>query len=76
MGALLRHARQNGYDLAVLSGAKSQLHLYRHMGCVPFGPPLGTETAPYQGMYVTWDRVSLSLLHREQELGALGGPEA
>ncbi|MEA2601215.1 MAG: hypothetical protein QOF89_2207 [Acidobacteriota bacterium] len=66
MGALLRHAREKGYDLAVLSGAKSQLHLYRHIGCVPFGPPLGTEAAPYQGMYVTWDRVSLSLLHREQ----------
>lgn len=66
MGAVLRHARENGYDLAVLSGARSQLPLYDHMGCVPIGPPLGTETAPYQGMYLTWDRVSPSMLRRMQ----------
>jgi GNAT superfamily N-acetyltransferase len=70
MGALLRHARENGYDLAVLSGARSQLHLYDHIGCVPIGPPLGTETAPYQGMYLTWDRVSPSMLRRMRENGA------
>ena len=67
MGAVLRHARENGYDLAVLSGARSQLHLYDHMGCVPIGPPLGTEAAPYQGMYLTWDRVSPALLRRMRE---------
>jgi GNAT superfamily N-acetyltransferase len=73
MGALLHHARKSGYDLAVLSGAKSQLHLYDHIGCIPIGPPLGTERAPYQGMYVTWDRVSPALLHRERELGLQAG---
>lgn len=70
MGAVLRHARENDYDLAVLSGAKSQLHLYGHMGCVPIGPPLGTAAAPYQGMYLTWDRASPSLLRRMREDGA------
>jgi GNAT superfamily N-acetyltransferase len=75
MGAILRHARKNGYDLGVLSGAKSQLRLYEHMGCVPIGPPLGTEAAPYQGMYVTWDRVRPALLHRG-ELGRHEGSGA
>ncbi len=70
MGAVLRHARENGYDLAVLSGAKSQLPLYDHMGCVPIGPPLGTESAPYQGMYLSWDRVSPSMLRRMRESAA------
>ncbi|HEX4962166.1 MAG TPA: hypothetical protein VF173_15125 [Thermoanaerobaculia bacterium] len=74
MRALLRHARRNGYDLAVLSGAKSQLPLYHHIGCVPIGPPLGTAAAPYQGMYVTWDRVSPTLLAGEP--GLLEGSEA
>ena len=68
MAAVLRHSRENGYDLGLLSGAESQLHLYRHMGCVPFGPPLGTEAARYQGMYLTWDRLSPSLLRRAGEL--------
>jgi GNAT superfamily N-acetyltransferase len=68
MGAVLRHAREHGYDLGLLSGAQSQLHLYRHMGCVPFGPPLGTAAARYQGMYLTWDRLSPSLLRRAREL--------
>ena len=70
MATVLRHARQHGYDLGLLSGAESQLqlHLYRHMGCVPFGPPLGTEAARYQGMYLTWDRLSPLLLGRSQEL--------
>jgi GNAT superfamily N-acetyltransferase len=74
MGATLRHARRNGYDLAVLSGAKRQLPLYHHMGCVPIGPLLGTAAAPYQGMYLTWDRVSPALLH--PKLGILEGSEA
>jgi hypothetical protein len=64
MGAVLGHARQHGHDLAVLSGAKRQLPLYYHMGCVPIGPPVGTAAAPYQGMYLTWDRLSPSLLNR------------
>jgi GNAT superfamily N-acetyltransferase len=68
MGAVLRHAREHGYDLGLLSGTERQLHLYRHLGCVPFGPPLGTEAARYQGMYLTWDRLNPVLLRREQEL--------
>jgi hypothetical protein len=64
MGAVLRHAHQHGHDIAVLSGAERQLPLYHHMGCVPIGPRVGTAAAPYQGMYLTWDRLSPSLLNR------------
>jgi GNAT superfamily N-acetyltransferase len=74
MGAVLRHARRHGHDLAVLSGAKRQLPLYRHMGCVPIGPLVGTAAAPYQGMYLTWERLSPSLL--DEKLGLLEGSEA
>jgi len=76
MGALLNHCKQSGYDLCVLSGAVSQLALYHHMGCVPFGPPLGTEKAPYQGMYLNWDRLSPTLLRRCQLAEPMEGRDA
>jgi hypothetical protein len=44
--------REHGYDLAVLSGALSQRELYANLGCVPFGPVVGTAEAPYQPMYL------------------------
>jgi GNAT superfamily N-acetyltransferase len=68
MGAVLAHARRHGHDLAVLSAAERQLPLYHHMGCVPIGPRVGTAAAPYQGMYLTWDRLSPSLSPSEPEL--------
>jgi hypothetical protein len=37
------------------------MRLYRHLGLVPFGPPIGTAAAPFQAMYVTWDRVAESV---------------
>jgi GNAT superfamily N-acetyltransferase len=74
MDAVLRHARRHGHDLAVLSGAERQLHLYHHMGCVPIGPRVGTAAAPYQGMYLTWDRLRPSLLPKEP--GPMEGSEA
>ena len=42
-----------GIDASVISGAVSQLSLYRHMGFVPFGPRVGSADAPYQPMYIT-----------------------
>lgn len=50
---LFEHARAEGYDLAVISAATSQLALYRRIGFRSFGPPLGTPGAPYQGMYTS-----------------------
>lgn len=48
--------REQGCNLAVISGTVRQLKLYQHMGFVPFGPLVGTEAAPYQPMYLTLDR--------------------
>lgn len=62
MQALLRSARQEGYDLGLISATDRQEKLYRHLGAIAFGPPLGTEQARYQGMYLTWDRLPASLL--------------
>jgi len=68
---LMRHCRTAGYDLAVISAARSQEKLYRHLGFIPFGPPLGTAQAPYQGMSITWDRLAESLrcLNQEERRG-------
>lgn len=54
---LIRHCRNAGYNLGLVSAAVRQEKLYRHLGFVPFGPPLGTAAAPYQGMHLTWDRL-------------------
>ena len=49
-----------GIEASVISGAVSQLRLYRHMGFVPFGPRVGTADAPYQPMYITRDTFTTS----------------
>lgn len=52
--ALLRDFFESrGHDLAVISGTTEQLRLYRHLGFVPFGPLVGTESAQFQPMYLT-----------------------
>ena len=53
VGLLARHCRERGYDLAVLSGTVRQRKLYVHLGCVSFGPLIGTLEALYQPMYLT-----------------------
>lgn len=60
LACVLRHAHRRGYDLGVISAIDRQLDLYRHLGFVPFGPPLGTPEARYQGMSVTWDQLAVS----------------
>lgn len=55
-GLLARMGREcvaRGFDTAVLSATTRQLRLYEHLGCVPFGPLVGTEEAPYQPMFLT-----------------------
>jgi aspartate aminotransferase-like enzyme/GNAT superfamily N-acetyltransferase len=51
--AVVRQCLDDGYDLAVLSGTTRQLKLYRHLGCTPFGPLVGSPGAQYQPMYLT-----------------------
>jgi len=58
---LYEHSLAHGYDIALISGAARQERLYRHVGFTPFGPPIGTEAAPYQGMYLIWERVRGSI---------------
>lgn len=61
---LVRVARwglTQGYDLALISATLRQMRLYRHLGFVPFGPPIGTDDAPFQAMYVTWELVPESV---------------
>ena len=52
---LVREGRQRGYDMAVISGTLRQEKLYRHLGFVPFGPRVGTDQAPFQPMYLTFE---------------------
>jgi aspartate aminotransferase-like enzyme/GNAT superfamily N-acetyltransferase len=49
----VRYCLGHGYDIAVISGTTRQLRLYRHLGFTVFGPLVGTESAPYQPMYLT-----------------------
>lgn len=72
LGALLQVAREKGYDSAVISAAERQLRLYRHLGFEPFGPPLGTAEARFQGMYITWDRLRASALKLSRRQGEGG----
>ena len=52
---LSREAVARGKNAAVLSATTRQLKLYRHMGCVPFGPLVGREGAWYQPMYLSME---------------------
>ena len=49
----MRMCEGRGHDLALISGALSQVPLYEKMGFVPFGPTVGTPQAPYRPMYLT-----------------------
>jgi GNAT superfamily N-acetyltransferase len=62
LAALIAHCQTRGYDLGLISAARSQDRLYRHLGFVPFGPEVGTEQAPYRPMWLTWDRVDSKAL--------------
>lgn len=53
VGLLAHHFREQGYDLAIISGTLKQARLYKHLGFVPFGPLVGTGDAQFQPMYLT-----------------------
>ena len=54
--ALLKYASdycfKQGYDMAVISGTTRQQKLYKHLGCVPFGPLVSSGDALFQPMYI------------------------
>ncbi len=53
VGLIAHHFREQGCDLAIISGTTRQLRLYKHLGFVPFGPAVGTGEAQFQPMYLT-----------------------
>ena len=50
---LLKYAKDQEYDLAIISGNIHRLKLYKKLGFVPFGPVVGHQGARYQPMYLT-----------------------
>jgi aspartate aminotransferase-like enzyme/GNAT superfamily N-acetyltransferase len=52
LGGVWRYCREQGYQAAVISGTTRQLRLYRHLGFVPFGAPVGIPGAMFQPMIV------------------------
>jgi hypothetical protein len=53
IGLIAGHFIDQGFDMGILSGTLRQLRLYKHIGCVPFGPIVGNAEAQFQPMYVT-----------------------
>ncbi len=56
VGLLAQHFRDQGFDLAIISGTVRQRRLYQHLGFVPFGPVVGTGEAQFQPMYLTLEK--------------------
>jgi len=56
VGLLAEHYREQGFDMAIISGTTRQLRLYKHLGFVPFGPVVGTGEAQFQPMYLTLEK--------------------
>ena len=50
---LVSFGLEKGYSMALISGTIRQTKLYKHLGFQSFGPPVGTEEALYQPMYLT-----------------------
>ena len=53
VGLIAQHFRDQGCDLAIISGTTKQLKLYKHLGFIPFGPVVGVGEAQFQPMYLT-----------------------
>jgi aspartate aminotransferase-like enzyme len=56
VGLLAQHFRDQGYDLAIISGTIRQQRLYKHLGFVPFGPVVGSADAQFQPMFLTLEK--------------------
>jgi hypothetical protein len=48
---LKKYCLEKGYDIAFISGTTRQLHLYKHLGFIPFGELVGNDGAQFQPMY-------------------------
>lgn len=45
--------KDQGFDIAIISGTVRELDFYRKIGLIPFGPLVGEDDAMYQPMYLT-----------------------
>jgi aspartate aminotransferase-like enzyme len=50
---LIEQVEAHEYDLAIISATLNQMRLYKHLGFVPFGPLVGSDSATFQPMYIT-----------------------
>lgn len=76
MRALLHHCREQGYDLAVISGTVRQLKLYKHLGFRPFGPLIGAGEAKFQPMYITLETVDSQFRRKSEGNGKSNSSES
>jgi aspartate aminotransferase-like enzyme len=75
--SVVQVGRADGYDLAIISGTLRQTKLYRHLGFQPFGPQVGTDEAPFQPMYITFEdflTVAPSVVTSGEPMSFLPGP--
>ncbi|HEX5069645.1 MAG TPA: GNAT family N-acetyltransferase [Vicinamibacterales bacterium] len=75
--SVVQVGRSEGYDLAVISGTLRQTKLYRHLGFRPFGSQVGTDEAPFQPMYITFEdflAVAPSVVTSGEPMSFLPGP--
>jgi aspartate aminotransferase-like enzyme/GNAT superfamily N-acetyltransferase len=56
VGLIAERFRNEGCDLAVISGTLRQERLYRHMGFEPFGPVVGSGEALFRPMFLTLEK--------------------
>ena len=75
--SVVQVGRAEGYDLAIISGTLRQTKLYRHLGFRPFGSQVGTDEAPFQPMYITFEdflAVAPSVVTSGEPMSFLPGP--
>lgn len=68
-GVLGREFRDQGCDLAVISGTTRELKLYAHLGFQPFGPRVGSGDAVYQPMWLRLPDYAERVAHLELSAG-------
>lgn len=68
-GVLGREFRDQGCDLALISGTTRELKLYAHLGFQPFGPRVGSGDAVYQPMWLRLPDYAEHVAHLELSAG-------
>ncbi len=71
-----RYLERGDYDMGIISGTTRELHLYRHLGFLPFAELVGREGAWYQPMYLTRASYEASRAYRymKRDVQFLAGP--